>query len=459
MSGASFSWWEGRSYVIVVKYISFGIHEQYFTSYSHIEEERIFSSEQNDNVTCEFLLERFYARLYYYEYSKAETYLNEAIGRANLDMELCGVLGKRTKFQRVNIPQLIAKASSSMVTDRGRSQDDEEWQSIRLPTNVLLDDDTLLENVSVLEASEGKARFQPVQLACILARCAFEASTQHNDQLLRERCSAYVDKVISEGCNWAVQASALLWRCTLEKENKRRVQRSCLQAEHLAKLMDAFDDPEALKFNYEHAKMWENYLLLCVDTNDFAGAIRALHRLLDLKGKHEDDEVLEAVVAQIMKFVKSKDDSANHMKKEMCKLLARMASKQTFSPKIWRCYAALVQPGNEDRSIEHHEKYLHLLERAYLADHTKQNWYSEEEQCCVVLNAAVDVLKQKQRLAELNNTDPTDMASKLRVTARPLVAIVEKTYGIDASSATSNTLKSALADVKGFITNADAQRL
>lgn len=39
---------------------------------------------------------------------------------------------------------------------------------------------------------------------------------------------------------------------------------------------------------------------------------------------------------------------------------------------VWRCYAALHQPNDRDCSVEQHEKYLNLLERAYLADYNRQ---------------------------------------------------------------------------------------
>lgn len=62
-----------------------------------------------------------------------------------------------------------------------------------------LDDDTLLERVSTLaDDSNDTMRLTAIQLACIFGLCAFETSTQHNDELLVEKCSAYVDKVSGE---------------------------------------------------------------------------------------------------------------------------------------------------------------------------------------------------------------------------------------------------------------------
>ncbi|PIO54846.1 hypothetical protein TELCIR_23779 [Teladorsagia circumcincta] len=39
--------------------------------------------------------------------------------------------------------------------------------------------------------------------------------------------------------------------------------------EHLRRSLELQPIQEALKFNFEHPKVWENYLLLCVDTAEF----------------------------------------------------------------------------------------------------------------------------------------------------------------------------------------------
>ncbi|VDK70165.1 unnamed protein product [Anisakis simplex] len=141
------------------------------------------------------------------------------------------------------------------------SEENKKDESLELPKNIRLDDETLLESVSIVDEdgvdSHNEKALDFVQLACILARCAFEMSTQHNDAIAFEKASAYIDKVLSNKCNWAIQTSALLRRCAIEKRNKRRVERACSQAELIAKLMDAIDDSSSTD-----AKQSRNALVL-----------------------------------------------------------------------------------------------------------------------------------------------------------------------------------------------------
>ncbi|KAK6054083.1 tetratricopeptide repeat protein [Cooperia oncophora] len=160
----------------------------------------------DDEEKVVFRLERANSHLIYYEYEKCADCIQHTLELSNLNMELAGKLGKRTRFQQREIAQLV------------------------------------LNTIALAEGGDDTVALSPLQLAAVLALYRLERRSEHCDELFMERADAYLEAIIRQRRGWAVQAAALLARCELERTKKRRVERACAQSELICKLMDGVDD-------------------------------------------------------------------------------------------------------------------------------------------------------------------------------------------------------------------------
>ncbi|CAG9530551.1 unnamed protein product, partial [Cercopithifilaria johnstoni] len=604
-------------------------------------------------AVTEALLERMYAHLLYDQIRRAEIYLNDALTTIGLEIKVVGVLGKRTRFQEKFIPQLVARVTSCDNFE----DDDASENDCTLPLNVLLHDDSLLENVCVAEVdgSTSCAKLSGLSLACMLASGVLERKTQSTEDLVIEKCCSYLDEIIAQRRNWAVQASALLQRSEFEKISMRRVERACMQMESLSKLMngaenkelnedtlrkrlklllasgmkpfwyvdlvhagllrsigctaealvifenqenwdsvidcyrslgqlkkaerlvrdllakdennstywcllgDILHDPnaykkaieasngrsfrahrslgllmlqqkhydisyqhlkrslelqpisssawfnfgccawklekwgeaaqayrecvryepahfqawnnlaavyeklndaerakavlqEAVKLNFEHIKLRENYMLLCLRTHDISSAISTFHAILDLDKQYKDDLVVEALTQKLITLRERSRKFVKPLIYKMCELLGRITSQQTSSSTIWHCYAELKRPYSES-SVQDHEFYVKLLERAFRTCYNKQNWHKNVDSCVDVLNSVMKLEESKKVLSEMKNIENDVMKCEIRVTLQPVITSIEKTYGVDANESSSECLKESLLKVKTFLSS------
>ena len=98
---------------------------------------------------------------------------------------------------------------------------------------------------------------------------------------------------------------------------------NCLS--HRDKAHDVFQ--EALKYDYENWKVWENYLWTSTDCGFFDDVIKAYHRLLDLKEKYVDVDVLKVLSTAVEKnMCDARDKSIYKLRASLLKLFGRLTS-------------------------------------------------------------------------------------------------------------------------------------
>ncbi|KAG5266794.1 hypothetical protein AALO_G00236280 [Alosa alosa] len=131
---------------------------------------------------------------------------------------------------------------------------------------------------------------------------------------------------------------------------------------------------EALRCNFDHWQIWENFLVVCVDVGEFGEAIRAYHRLLDLRDKFKDAQVLEVLVRAVVEdLTDNQGAQASTHKSKLKELLGRVTSCCSTDAQLWRIYARLYGDG-QSNNVEDNEKALQFLTKAHRCETQASGW-------------------------------------------------------------------------------------
>uniref|UniRef100_A0A336LPI7 CSON009959 protein n=1 Tax=Culicoides sonorensis TaxID=179676 RepID=A0A336LPI7_CULSO len=141
---------------------------------------------------------------------------------------------------------------------------------------------------------------------------------------------------------------------------------------------------ESLKCNYNSWKVWENFLLVSVDVGSFEDAINAYNRLVELKEKYHDKQILEIIVGAISKDIPdATGNSSGRLKKKCLQLLGQQSAQNPTLGIVWELSAQLT-----DEPLQKAEK-LQKAHRSYTQAQT--NWVKNEKSCEKILNLCLDL--------------------------------------------------------------------
>ena len=212
---------------------------------------------------AEFLIERATIHMYHGFDLKARADIARAAQERRFEFLLTGRLGKRTKFQKRELSQLVVLAKSYDVGMDGNLDRNDtlegSWNGTsgmnfgqtQKPKDLELNDDTLLESIAFSRDEPGTGSksdeemppqalqmldpadqpvLEPLDSIVLLATASSITNTSPQDGLTREETLPYATRVLTgSSSNWQIYTQALLVRSRIEGYKSRTTERGLLQ--------------------------------------------------------------------------------------------------------------------------------------------------------------------------------------------------------------------------------------
>uniref|UniRef100_A0A8C1CPI0 Tetratricopeptide repeat protein 27 n=1 Tax=Cyprinus carpio carpio TaxID=630221 RepID=A0A8C1CPI0_CYPCA len=211
---------------------------------------------------------------------------------------------------------------------------------------------------------------------------------------------------------------------------------------------------EALKCNYERWQIWENFIAVCVDLGEFSEAIRAYHRLMDLKDKYKDVEVLEILVRAVVgNLTDHRGEHASNLKAKLQELFGRVSARCSTDAQIWKQYARLYGDGHSN-NVEDNEKALQFLSKAHRCETQAAGWEKDIGSFRSVVKGARDMANVSISCSrsKRNPQEALQLLSSARLSLKSLVTKAKQLYTDVATGELHDDLRGDVTELEQLIT-------
>ncbi|KAK7601112.1 hypothetical protein V9T40_008553 [Parthenolecanium corni] len=225
--------------------------------------------------------------------------------------------------------------------------------------------------------------------------------------------------------NWESSASAFRRYCSLEPDSFEawnNLAKAYIKLGQKDRAWRALQ--EAVKCNYDNWKVWDNLMAVSTDCADFHEVIRCYHRILDLKGKHTDTEVLRILVNALSNNSMQGDMIA--LTKQAVKLFGRLTSMVLNNSEIWTLYASVTQL-SEEESDEKLQKIAQYYQKAQRIKASETNWEAFVDQCKDMIKLCLNLAEaQKQCSKCLPDLQATQHLNSAKLVLKSVAAKIKK---------------------------------
>uniref|UniRef100_A0A8C3AND0 Tetratricopeptide repeat protein 27 n=1 Tax=Cyclopterus lumpus TaxID=8103 RepID=A0A8C3AND0_CYCLU len=208
---------------------------------------------------------------------------------------------------------------------------------------------------------------------------------------------------------------------------------------------------EALKCNYEQWQIWENFLVVSTDIGEFAEAIKAYHRLMDLREKYKDIQILQILVRAVVENLADRQGvPAEALRSNLKELLGRISSRHSSDAEVWQQYALLYGDGHS-ADPDDNDKALHFLSKAHRCKAQAGGWEKEPGLFKEVIQRALNMVAISCSKNKRNPTEALQMLSSTRLSLKSLATKAKQMHSDVATGQLHGELQDGVAALEQLV--------